>query len=212
MKLLIEETDRQSLDFLIESDASTGVKSFRVRGVFAMSEVENKNRRIYPRHILEREVMTYQGRIREKRAVGELEHPASPMINLERVSHLVEHLEMQGNNVYGVAKVLDTPLGRIAKTLMSEGIKLGVSTRGLGTLNGNKVESSYSMRAIDMVHEPSAPSAIVDAIMESREWIINGDSIVEVAVSDFAKKLDKHGSKIAHDALAQFLKDLKTRL
>ena len=211
MKLLVEETDRQSLDIFVESNAS-GEKTFRIRGIFAMSEVENKNKRIYPRTVLEREVLSYQDRIREKRSVGELEHPATPMINLERISHLVEHLEMQGNNVVGVAKVLDTPMGKIAKTLMSEGIKLGVSTRGLGTLNGNKVEPSYSMRAIDLVHEPSAYAAIVDSMMESKEWRIDGDSVVEIALSDMKKKLDKSGSKVMFDAVNQFLKDIKSKL
>lgn len=211
MKLLVEETDRQSLDILVESH-SNGEKTFRIKGVFAMSEVENKNKRIYPKSILEREVLNYQDRIREKRSVGELEHPATPMINLERISHLVEHLEMQGNNVIGIAKVLDTPMGKIAKTLMSEGIKLGVSTRGLGTLNGNKVDPSYSMRAIDMVHEPSAHAAIVDAMMESKEWRIEGDSVVEVALSDMRKKLDKSGSKVAYEAFNEFLKQVRAKL
>lgn len=207
MKLLIETLDNDSLQVLTEGEGSE--KTYRIKGIFAQSQVKNRNGRIYPKSILEREINKYNTeKVKTKRALGELEHPQGPNINLDRCSHLIESLEFQGNDVYGVAKILDTPCGRIVKALIKEGIVLGVSTRSLGTVTNEMVNSDLIVKAVDIVSDPSAPSAFVDSIYESKEWIINGNDIVEVAVSNLRKKLDKSGSKLATKYLKEFINDI----
>ena len=207
MKLLIETLDNDSLQVLTEGEGSE--KTFRIKGIFAQSEVKNRNGRKYPKPILEREINKYNlEKVKTKRSLGELEHPAGPNINLDRCSHLIESLEFKGNDVYGVAKILDTPCGRTVKSFLKEGIVLGVSTRSLGTVTNEMVNQDLSVRAVDIVSDPSAPNALVDSIYENKEWIINGNDIVEVAVSNLQKKLDKKGSKEAVKYLKEFINDI----
>lgn len=209
MKLMVEHVDFESIQVIQES--VDGVeKSFKIRGPFLEAERTNRNGRVYPIHIIEREVGKYvANRVKTKRACGELDHPPTPSLNLDRVSHLVEDLHMEGNLAIGTAKILDTPMGKIASSLLKAGVGLGVSSRGLGTLKGNIVNEDYGLLCIDIVGDPSAPSAYVDGIFENKEWIISGNTIVEAAVDQLKQKLDKSGSKVIREALSKFLSDIR---
>jgi len=175
MKLITEHTEEVS--YIVEAK-DDGSKSYVIEGVFAQAEQKNRNGRIYPRPILEKAVSKYDNeQVKTQRAVGELNHPAGPIINLDKVSHRITELNWDGNNVMGKALILDTPNGKIVKGLLDGGVKLGVSTRGMGTLeqrNGvNMVKEDYVMNTVDIVQDPSAPSAFVNGIMEGVEWIWN---------------------------------------
>jgi hypothetical protein len=165
----------QDIKFLVEKKEGGGKNVF-IEGIFAQYDKQNKNGRIYPSHIMEKEVGRYQEIIDAKRALGELGHPASPSINLDKVSHLITSLKMEGNNnVVGRAKILETPMGIIARNLIENGVQLGVSTRGLGSLkekNGvNEVQDDFHLATVDIVADPSAPDAFVQGIYESAEWV-----------------------------------------
>ena len=165
----------QDIKFLVEKKEGGGKNVF-IEGIFAQYDKQNKNGRIYPSHIMEKEVGRYQEIIDAKRALGELGHPASPSINLDKVSHLITSLKMEGNNnVVGKAKILETPMGIIARNLIENGVQLGVSTRGLGSLkekNGvNEVQDDFHLATVDIVADPSAPDAFVQGIYESAEWV-----------------------------------------
>ena len=175
MKLITEHTEEVS--YIVEAK-DDGSKSYVIEGVFAQAEQKNRNGRIYPRPILEKAVSKYDNeQVKTQRAVGELNHPAGPIINLDKVYHRITELNWDGNNVMGKALILDTPNGKIVKGLLDGGVKLGVSTRGMGTLeqrNGvNMVKEDYVMNTVDIVQDPSAPSAFVNGIMEGVEWIWN---------------------------------------
>jgi hypothetical protein len=165
----------QDIKFLVEKKEGGGKNVF-IEGIFAQYDKQNKNGRIYPGHIMEKEINRYQEIIDAKRALGELGHPANPSINLNQVSHLITSLKMEGNNnVVGRAKILETPMGIIARNLIENGVQLGVSTRGLGSLkekNGvNEVQDDFHLATVDIVADPSAPDAFVQGIYESAEWI-----------------------------------------
>ena len=165
----------QDIKFLVEKKEGGGKNVF-IEGIFAQYDKQNKNGRIYPSHIMEKEIGRYQEIIDAKRALGELGHPANPSINLDKVSHLITSLKMEGNNnVVGRAKILETPMGIIARNLIENGVQLGVSTRGLGSLkekNGvNEVQDDFHLATVDIVADPSAPDAFVQGIYESAEWI-----------------------------------------
>ena len=151
-------------------------------------------------------------RVATKRAMGELDHPPSPQINLDRVSHLVEDLAMDGGSAIGTAKLLDTPMGKTAQALLDGGVKLGVSSRGLGTLKGENVNDDYNLICIDIVGDPSAMNAYVDGIYENAEYIMDGDSIVERAVEELKKTLSKTGTKEVAANLKKFLAHIKKGL
>lgn len=172
MKLITETV--HDVKYIIE-DNKGGPKSVFIEGIFMQAEIPNRNKRIYPRSIMENELNRYQKMITEKRALGELGHPPTPTINLDKVSHLITQLRFENNNVLGRAKLLDTPMGKIAKNFVEEGILLGVSSRGLGSLkerNGiMEVQSDFHLSTIDIVSDPSAPSAFVEGIYESAEWV-----------------------------------------
>ena len=175
MKLIKELNE--DLQYIVEENAETGKKSLYIEGVFLQSNLQNKNGRVYPREIMQKEVDRYvKEQVATKRAYGELGHPDGPNINLDRVSHMIVSLKEDGNNWIGKAKLLETPMGKIAKELISEGAGLGVSSRGLGSLkerNGiNEVQDDFMLAtAADIVADPSAPDAYVQGIMENREWV-----------------------------------------
>lgn len=183
---LISETV-EDVNLLVED--TNGVKSYIIEGPFLQSEIKNKNGRIYPFEIMQREVLRYiKEQIEEKRALGELGHPDSPSINLDRVSHRISELRGSGKDFYGKARILDTPNGRIVKAFIDEEVKLGVSSRGLGSLrstaNGDVVgEDFYLATAADIVADPSAPNAFVRGIMEGREWVWNNGILSERRIS-----------------------------
>ena len=177
---LIKEFN-ESITYLTEETKNKNKPNVFIEGVFLQSDLKNKNGRIYPREIMQREVQRYvDENVKTKRAYGELGHPEGPTVNLDRVSHMITSLKEDGNNYIGKAKIMDTPMGRIVKELISEGAQLGVSSRGLGSLkerNGiNEVQDDFMLAtAADIVADPSAPDAFVSGIMEGKEWVfVNG--------------------------------------
>lgn len=192
MKLITEVYE--TLEYLSEANAD-GEKEFFIEGVFMQANQKNRNGRIYPTNILEREVSRYNKEYVEKnRAFGELGHPQGPTINLERVSHMIKSLTKEGDNFIGKAKIMDSPYGNIVKNLIKEGASLGVSSRGMGSLkaqNGiNQVQDDfYLATAADIVADPSAPDAFVEGIMEGVEWILDGGKWVEQFVEQSQKEI-----------------------
>ena len=164
-------------------------KDMKIKGVFMQAETKNRNGRVYPLDVLQKEVNRYNKELVEtKRAFGELGHPEGPTVNLDRVSHMIEELVPEGNNIIGKAKILDTPNGKIVKELLNAGAKLGVSSRGMGTLEKrgqtNYVKDDfYLATAGDIVADPSAPKAFVEGIMEGKEWIWDNGILKEAEVA-----------------------------
>jgi hypothetical protein len=175
MKLITEQIDS---DIQVITEAKqNGSKDFFIEGIFMMADSKNRNGRVYESKILKPAVEKYiQEQVKQGRAVGELNHPDGPTINLDKVSHLITDLRFEGNNVVGKAKILNTPMGQIVKGLLEGGVKLGVSSRGMGSLeerNGsNYVKDDFHLATVDIVQDPSAPAAFVNGIMEGVEWIV----------------------------------------
>ena len=179
MKLISEQWD-DNVDYIVEEDPKTGKKSVYIEGIMLQTEVKNKNGRIYPKEIMRKEVARYTKEfINQNRAYGELGHPEGPTINLERTSHLITELKEDGNNYIGRAKILSTPMGEIVKSLLADGARLGVSSRGMGSLKSSNTKDGVQMvqsdfqlaTAADIVADPSAPDAFVNGVMEGVEWI-----------------------------------------
>ena len=215
MKLISEEI--QDAEYLVEE--TNGKKDYKIRGVFLQSDLKNRNGRVYPTDILSKEVKRYNAEfINKKRAFGELGHPDGPTVNLERVSHMITDLHPDGNNFMGEAKIMDTPYGKIVKNLIDEGAKLGVSSRGMGSLqrgsNGQAIvgKDFYLATAADIVADPSAPDAFVEGIMENKEWIWDNGIIKEREIEEYKEYIAKAKRlKIAEakaDVFANFLKKL----
>ena len=181
MKLITEYTENDSLKCLIEKKED-GEKKYVIEGIFMQAESKNRNGRVYPKAIMERAVAKYvTEQVSKKRAVGELNHPEGPTVNLDKVSHLITGLQWEGNDVVGKAQILDTPMGRIVKGLLEGGVQLGVSTRGMGSLENRNgvmyVKDDYILNTVDIVQDPSAPSAFVNGIMEGVDWVWNNGVI-----------------------------------
>jgi len=192
MKLISEEIE--SVNFITEEKG--GKKSHFIEGVFLQSDIKNRNGRMYPMNTLSREVGRYnESFIKKGRALGELGHPDGPTVNLDRVSHKIISLNQEGKNFIGKAKILETPMGKIASSLLSEGVKLGVSSRGLGSIerrgNMNVVKDDFMLStAADIVADPSAPDAFVEGIMEGKEWVMAEGRWQESAYYQSKKYLD----------------------
>jgi len=214
MKLITEQIE--SVEFLIEENGSK--KSHFIEGIFLQSDIKNRNGRVYPMNVLEKEVQRYtENFISKDRALGELGHPEGPTVNLDRVSHKIVSLQKEGSNFIGKAKILDTPMGKIAKSLIDEGVKLGVSSRGVGSLQErsgvNYVRDDFMLAtAADIVADPSAPDAFVEGIMEGKEWVWDNGILQERHIAQMKRELD-HATlynlqerKVA--AFEQFLKGL----
>ena len=217
MRLISEQIEE--VEFITEElNEDTGKKSYKIKGVFMQSDVKNRNGRVYPQEILAKEVAKYNKNfIKEKRAFGELGHPDGPTVNLERVSHMITDLYPDGKNFIGEAKIMATPMGEIVKNLMDEGAKLGVSSRGMGSLQSrggtNYVKDDfYLATAADIVADPSAPNAFVEGIMEGKEWVWNNGALVESELvqmqKDFDVKQVRMDEKRKALAFAKFLKRL----
>ena len=213
LKLISEAVEDAEL--LIEAKED-GSKNYKIRGIFMQADVKNRNGRVYPYDILAKEVTKYNKNfIKEKRAFGELGHPDGPTVNLERVSHMITDLHPDGKNFIGEAKIMATPMGEIVKNLMDEGAKLGVSSRGMGSLdqkNGaNYVRDDfYLATAADIVADPSAPNAFVEGIMEGKEWIWDNGIIKEAEVARIKRRLDeKNRETCANIGALEFAKFLK---
>ena len=193
MKLISEEI----VDVQFITEDTNGKKSHFIEGVFLQSDIRNRNGRMYPFDTLDREVSKYnENYIQRGRALGELGHPDGPTINLDRVSHKIVSLRAEGKNFIGKAKLLETPMGKIAKNLLDEGVKLGVSSRGLGSIERkgdvNIVKDDFMLStAADIVADPSAPDAFVNGIMEGKEWVWDNGILVEKDVEMWKQELIK---------------------
>ena len=195
MKLISEFTEN-NLEFITEQDKKTGGKNYKIRGIFAQAEKKNRNGRIYPMPIMEKALKKYDTeQVQKGRAVGELNHPEGPTVNLDKVSHKINKLEFQGNDIVGEASILETPMGQIVKGLLDGGVTFGVSTRGMGSLsqrnNAMVVNDDYILNAVDIVQDPSAPSAFVNGIMEGVEWVWNNGIIEAQTIEKMETEIKK---------------------
>ena len=193
MKLITEVTE--NLDYLVEGEGEK--KSYKIKGIFMQAEQKNRNGRVYPMEILQKEVRRYNKEfVQKNRAFGELGHPDGPTVNLDRVSHKITSLTQEGNNFKGKAQILNTPMGKIASSLVDEGVMLGVSSRGVGSLredrSGVKVvgEDFQLATAADIVADPSAPDAFVNGIMEGKEWVWEGGILREQLAQKTEKRIN----------------------
>jgi len=194
MKLIAEYTD-QNLEVLTEAKKD-GSKKYSIEGVFMQAESKNRNGRIYPRGVMESAVNKYtEEQVSKGRAVGELNHPEGPTVNLDKVSHKIDSLNWKGNDVVGKATILNTPMGKIVEGLLDGGVKLGVSTRGMGSLQRDKdamvVKPDFMLNAVDIVQDPSAPSAFVNGVMEGVEWIWNNGIIEAQTIEQMETEIKK---------------------
>ena len=193
MKLITEQIE--AVEFLIEENGSK--KNHFIEGVFLQADIKNRNGRVYAMNVLEKEVGRYtESYISKDRALGELGHPEGPTVNLDRVSHKIVSLQKEGSNFIGKAKILDTPMGKIAKNLIDEGVKLGVSSRGVGSISERNgaayVRDDFMLAtAADIVADPSAPDAFVEGIMEGKEWVWDNGILQERHIAQMKKELDQ---------------------
>ena len=213
MKLIREEIN--DCQYIVENEGEGGKKHY-IRGVFMQANIKNRNGRVYPQEVLDKEVNRYRKEfIDRKRAFGELGHPDGPTVNLERVSHMITKLYPDGKNFMGEAKITNTPYGNIVKSLIDEGAKLGVSSRGMGSLENrsgaNYVKSDfYLATAADIVADPSAPDAFVQGVMEGKEWVWDNGIIKEVEVNELRKEIERaKRHELAEKKAAVFNKFLK---
>ena len=214
MKLITENIE----DIQVLTEESEGKKHYYIEGIFLQGDLTNRNGRNYPLNILEREVTKYnENFVGTGRALGELGHPDGPTINLDRVSHKILSLKREGNNFIGKAKLLETPMGKIAKSLLDDGVKLGVSSRGLGSMtekNGvNYVGEDFMLAtAADIVADASAPDAFVEGIMEGKEWIWESGLLKEIELNQIKKTIDESTQYDLQErkvkAFAEFLRSL----
>ena len=193
MKLITEQIE----DVQVITEGTGADKKLYIEGVFLQSELKNRNGRVYPFQVLEREVNRYNEEyVKTKRALGELGHPDGPTVNLDRVSHRITELRSEGNNFMGKAQVLDTPMGKIAKSLLGEGVQLGVSSRGMGSID-RREDTAYVMddfmlaTAADIVADPSAPDAFVNGIMEGKEWVWDNGILKESKVAKYQRYMSE---------------------
>ena len=212
MKLISEEI--QDAEYLVEN--VNGQKKYKIKGVFLQSDIKNRNGRVYLKQVMMKEVNRYTEQfVNKNRAFGELGHPDGPTVNLERVSHMITKLTQDGANYYGEAKIMNTPYGKIVKGLIDEGAQLGVSSRGLGSLeqrNGaNYVKSDFMLAtAADIVADPSAPDAFVQGIMENKEWIWDNGRMIERDIDAWKREIkDASSKKLEEKKLQIFNKFLK---
>ena len=193
MKLITETIE----DVKLITEGTGDDKKLYIEGVFLQSELKNRNGRMYPFSVLEKEVNRYNEEyVETKRALGELGHPDGPTVNLDRVSHRITSLKAEGNNFIGKAQILDTPMGKIAKSLLGEGVQLGVSSRGMGSIDKredvNVVMDDFMLAtAADIVADPSAPDAFVNGIMEGKEWVWNNGILQEKSIAKYQRYIDE---------------------
>jgi len=218
MKLIAEYTD-QDLECIVE--AKDGKKTYAIEGIFASAEQKNRNGRIYPKPVMESAVNKYTDeQVSKGRAVGELNHPEGPTINLDKVSHKIESLDWKGNDVVGKATILATPMGKIVEGLLDGGVRVGVSTRGMGSLQrGNgamMVGKDFMLNAVDIVQDPSAPNAFVNGVMEGVEWVWNNGIIEAQTIEQMETEIKKAPRKDLYEVQVRefknFLSLLKSKI
>ena len=215
MKLIAEYTD-QRIEVITERTEKGGKNHF-IEGVFMQSETRNRNGRIYPRPVMERAVDKYvTEQVKMGRAVGELNHPDGPTVNLDKVSHKIEALDWKGNDVVGKARILETPMGQIVKGLLDGGVRLGVSTRGMGSLEEKNgvmyVKDDFLLSTVDIVQDPSAPTAFVNGIMEGVEWIWNNGIIQPRVIERIETEIKKAPRKNLYEVQVREFKNFLSLL
>ena len=214
MKLITETIE----DVQILTEETNGKKDYKIRGVFMQADIKNRNGRIYPVETLAKEVRRYTKEfIEKKRAFGELGHPDGPTVNLERVSHMITSLKPEGKNFIGEAKVMDTPYGKIVKNLIDEGAVLGVSSRGMGSIQqqgGRNLvgKDFYLATAADIVADPSAPDAFVEGIMEGKEWVWDNGVLKSVTVEQYKSEIEKAKRQELAEKKSKIFADFMSKL
>ena len=216
MKLITEVYEQNKI--IVEEKLGKG-KQYFIEGIFLQSELKNRNGRVYPEAVMDKEVQRYtEEYINKNRAYGELGHPDTPSINLDRVSHMITSLKKDGTNYIGRAKILDTPMGKIAKGLLDGGANLGVSSRALGSLKTNRdgvqvVQDDFMLStAADIVADPSAPNAFVQGIMEGREWVFVDGKYVERQIEEAKKMIQKTSSKQLNEMSIKAFQDFLAKI
>lgn len=214
MKLITEMNDNVSF---ITEKAENGKKKYAIEGVFMQSDTVNRNGRVYPAMVLESQVRKYnENYVNKKRALGELNHPSGPTVNLDKVSHLITELKMNGKDVVGKASLLETPCGMIAQNLLDAGVVLGVSSRGMGSLikkNGySEVKEDFILAAVDIVADPSAPNAFVNGIMEGVEWVWDNGMLKQEVIENYKKTIKKTPSRKLQETAVNVFEDFMNRL
>ena len=214
MKLITETIE--NLEFITEEKKNG--KDYKIRGIFLQGDIKNRNGRVYPVDVLHKEVNRYNKEFVEKtRGFGELGHPDGPTVNLERVSHMITSLKPEGKNFIGEAKIMDTPYGKIVKNLIDEGAQLGVSSRGMGSLQsgsqGNVVgKDFYLATAADIVADPSAPDAFVEGIMEGKEWVWDNGVLKSMEVEKYKEEIEKTKRAELAEKKASIFKDFLNKI
>ena len=216
MKLISEFIDHQ-IGYNVITEEKSGKKSYVIEGVFAQADMKNRNGRIYPKPIMEKAVGNYVDKqVSKGRAVGELNHPEGPTVNLDKVSHKINELKFEGNDVVGRATVLDTPMGNIVKGLLDGGAQLGVSTRGMGSLmqqnNAMVVKDDFMLNAIDIVQDPSAPSAFVNGVMEGVDWVWDNGILSAQAIEKMETEIKKAPRKDLYEVQVREFKNFLSLL
>jgi hypothetical protein len=215
MRLIKEHTEEVS--YLVEEKLGKG-KEYFIEGIFLQSNLKNRNGRVYPTEILDKEIKRYNEEyVSKNRAFGELGHPDSPTINLDRVSHMIKELKRDGDNFIGKAKIMDTPYGKIVKNLIDEGATLGVSSRGMGSLTQkggvSMVQNDFTLAtAADIVADPSAPNAFVEGVMESKEWVMVDGKFVEKDLLEAQRIIRKTSSKNLNEAKLKLFADFLNKI
>jgi hypothetical protein len=215
MKLIKEHTEE--VKYLVEEKLGKG-KEYFIEGIFLQSNLKNRNGRVYPTEILDKEIKRYNEEyVTKNRAFGELGHPDSPTINLDRVSHMIKELKRDGDNFIGKAKIMDTPYGKIVKSLIDEGATLGVSSRGMGSLaqkgGVSMVQDDFTLAtAADIVADPSAPNAFVEGVMESKEWVMVDGKFVERDLLEAQRIIRKTSSKNLNEAKLKLFADFLNKI
>jgi len=216
MKLIKEVTE--SVKLVTESKLGKG-KEYFIEGIFLQSAIQNRNKRMYPESVMDKEVARYmKEQVENNRAYGELGHPDNPQINLDRVSHLIVSLRKEGTNYIGKAKILETPMGQIAKGLLDGGANLGVSSRALGSLVTNNegvsiVQDDFMLStAADIVADPSAPDAYVRGIMENKEWVFVDGKFVEKHIEEVKDSIRKTSSRNLAEAKIRAFQDFLSKI
>jgi len=219
MKLITEFTENDTLQCIVEKKEN-GEKNYVIEGVFAQADKKNRNGRVYPKAIMENAVNKYvTEQVSKKRAVGELNHPEGPTVNLDKVSHLITDLKFEGNDVVGKAQILETPMGKIVKGLLDGGVQLGVSTRGMGSLeqrNGAMVvKDDFILSTVDIVQDPSAPEAFVNGIMEGVDWVWNNGVLTAQVIEKMETEIKTAPKHVLYETSVRefknFLSLLKSR-
>jgi len=211
MKLITEFTDNNTLSCLVEKKEN-GEKNYVIEGVFAQADKKNRNGRVYPKAIMERAVDKYvTEQVSQKRAVGELNHPEGPTVNLDKVSHLITDLKFEGNDVVGKAQILDTPMGKIVKGLLDGGVQLGVSTRGMGSLEKQNgvmvVKDDFILSTVDIVQDPSAPEAFVNGIMEGVDWVWNNGVLKPQVIEEMETEIKNAPKTVLYETSVREFKN-----